>query len=51
MDNQINEIRKANDIVDVISSYLPLAKKGKNYFGLDNNVKLRYNTTKGGRNL
>ncbi len=34
MDNQINEIRKANDIVDVISSYLPLAKKGKNYFGV-----------------
>lgn len=34
MDNQINEIRKANDIVDVISSYLPLTKKGKNYFGV-----------------
>lgn len=34
MDNQVNEIRKANDIVDVISSYLPLTKKGKNYFGV-----------------
>ena len=34
MNNQVNEIRKANDIVDVISSYLPLTKKGKNYFGV-----------------
>ena len=34
MDNTINEIRKANDIVDVISSYIPLSKKGKNYFGV-----------------
>lgn len=29
MENTINEIRKANDIVDVISSYLPLTKRGK----------------------
>ena len=34
MDNTINDIRKANDIVDVISSYVPLTKKGKNYFGV-----------------
>lgn len=34
MDNVINDIRKANDIVDVISSYIPLSKKGKNYFGI-----------------
>ena len=32
MDNLINEIRSKNDIVDVITSYLPLTKKGKNYF-------------------
>ena len=34
MDNTVNDIRKANDIVDVISSYLPLSAKGKNYFGV-----------------
>lgn len=34
MDNVINDIRKSNDIVDVISSYIPLSKKGKNYFGI-----------------
>ena len=34
MDNSINDIRKANDIVDVISSYIPLTKRGKNYFGV-----------------
>lgn len=34
MDNVINDIRQANDIVDVISSYIPLNKKGKNYFGV-----------------
>lgn len=33
-DNKINEIRSANDIVEVISSYIPLTKKGKNYFGV-----------------
>lgn len=30
---EINEIRKSVDIVDVISSYIPLTPKGKNYFG------------------
>ncbi len=30
----INEVRFKNDIVEVISSYLPLTKKGKNYFGV-----------------
>lgn len=34
MNNKINEIRSANDIVDVISSYIPLEKKGKNFFGV-----------------
>lgn len=30
----INEIRNKTDIVTVISGYLPLTKKGKNYFGV-----------------
>ena len=30
----INEIRNRTDIVTVISGYLPLTKKGKNYFGV-----------------
>ena len=30
----INEIRTKTDIVSVISAYLPLVKKGKNYFGV-----------------
>ena len=33
-DELIDEIRNRNDIVDVISSYLPLSGKGKNYFGV-----------------
>lgn len=32
--NTINEIRNSLDIVDVISSYIPLTPKGKNYFGV-----------------
>ena len=32
--NTLNEIRSNVDIVDVISSYLPLTSKGKNYFGV-----------------
>lgn len=32
--NLINDIRKQVDIVDIISSYVPLAQKGKNYFGV-----------------
>ncbi len=32
--NTINEIRSKVDIVKIISSYLPLTKKGKNYFGV-----------------
>lgn len=32
--NIVLEVRSRNDIVDVISSYLPLTKKGKNYFGV-----------------
>ncbi|MBU5595158.1 DNA primase [Amphibacillus sp. MSJ-3] len=30
----IDEIRKANDIVDVIGEYVSLKKQGRNYFGL-----------------
>ncbi len=32
--NIINEIRSKVDIVDVVSSYLPLTQKGKNFFGV-----------------
>lgn len=43
--NIINEIRKKCDIVDIISSYLPLTQKGKNFFGVcpfhdDNNPSM-----------
>lgn len=31
---QINNIRSSNDIVDIISGYLPLVQRGKNYFGV-----------------
>lgn len=34
MNNNIDEIRSRNNIVEVISEYLPLTKKGKNYFGV-----------------
>ena len=41
----INKIRENADIVEFISKYIPLVKKGKNYFGLcpfhnDNNPSL-----------
>ena len=31
---QINEIRSSVDIVDIVSRYISLTKKGKNYFGV-----------------
>lgn len=31
---QINDIRSSVNIVDIVSSYIPLTKKGKNYFGV-----------------
>ena len=36
MHNQetINEIRRKTDIVDVVSEFIPLEKRGKNYFGV-----------------
>lgn len=33
-DNIINEIRNKTDIVEIISSYIPLVPRGKNYFGV-----------------
>ena len=30
----IDEVRSANDIVDVVSSYVKIQKKGANYMGL-----------------
>ena len=30
----INEIRNKTDIVEVISRYVPLTKRGNNYFGI-----------------
>ena len=31
---ELNELRSSVDIVDVISSYIPLNPKGKNFFGV-----------------
>ncbi len=33
-DDKINEIRSSVDIVDIISEYIPLTGKGKNFFGV-----------------
>lgn len=32
--DEINRIRSSTSIVDIISSYIPLTQKGKNYFGV-----------------
>lgn len=32
--NEVEELRKSVDIVDVIKKYIPLEKRGKNYFGI-----------------
>ena len=32
--DQINDIRSSVNIVDIVSSYIPLTKRGKNYFGV-----------------
>jgi len=42
---EINNIRNSVDIVDIVSGYLPLTRKGKNYFGVcpfhdDNNPSM-----------
>ncbi len=31
---EINHIRESSDIVEIVSSYIPLTQKGKNYFGV-----------------
>ena len=33
-DEVVEEVRASNDIVDVISRYVKLTKKGSSYFGL-----------------
>ena len=33
-DEEIEHIRKSANIIDIISSYIPLTQKGKNYFGV-----------------
>ena len=33
-EQKINEIRKSVNIVDVISEYIPLEQKGRNYFAI-----------------
>lgn len=33
-ENTLEEVRRANDIVDVIGEYVPLKRSGSNYFGL-----------------
>ena len=33
-EQELNELRSNVDIVDVISSYIPLTLKGKNFFGV-----------------
>lgn len=33
-DEEIEKIRKSANIIDIISSYIPLTQKGKNYFGV-----------------
>ncbi len=43
--NVINEVRSKLDIVDIVSEYLPLTQKGKNFFGVcpfhdDNNPSM-----------
>ncbi len=48
---KINEIRDSADIVNIISSYIPLTPKGKNYFGVcpfhdDNNPSMSVNSEK-----
>ena len=48
---KINEIRNSVNIVDVISSYIPLTPKGKNYFGVcpfhdDNNPSMSVSPSK-----
>ena len=48
---EINKIRTSVDIVDIISSYIPLTKKGRNFFGVcpfhdDHNPSMSVSTEK-----
>lgn len=49
---EINNIQRVANIVDIISSYIPLEKKGSNYFGIcpfhdDHNPSMSVNEKKG----
>ncbi|MDZ7295399.1 MAG: CHC2 zinc finger domain-containing protein, partial [candidate division KSB1 bacterium] len=33
-EDKINEVREASDIVEVVSAYLTLKRRGTNFFGL-----------------
>ena len=37
-DETIEEVRQANDIVDVISQYVHLKRSGRNFFGLFHSI-------------
>ncbi len=50
-EQKLNEIRKSVDIVDIISEYVPLTKRGKNFFGIcpfhnDNNPSMSVSNEK-----
>ena len=49
--DKVNEVRAASDIVEIVSAYIPLTKKGKNHFGVcpfhdDTNPSMSVSNTK-----
>lgn len=51
-DELVEEVRQRNDIVDIISGYVNLKKKGGNYFGLcpfHNEKSASFSVTPGNR--